>query len=213
MNIHYEILVEEPSCEAFIGEAWPRISPAETTCRIHSFNGRHDLLSELPKRLRGYSKWIPEHYRIVVLIDEDRNDCTVLKALLEQISTESGFTTLSSLGSGAKLANRIAVEELEAWFLGDPEGLRQAFPKVSRTFEKEAAYRYPDAIKGGTWESLERLLQRAGYYQGGLAKIDCARRMAPHIDRNRNRSRSFQIFIDTLTRLIEHPALPQEMTT
>lgn len=212
MNIHYEILVEEPSCEAFISEAWSRISPAETTCRIHAFNGRHDLLSELPKRLRGYSKWIPEHYRIVVLIDKDRADCAELKAHLEKISRESKFTTLSSPGQEAKLANRIAVEELEAWFLGDPEGLRKAFPKVSQTFEKEAAYRYPDDIKGGTWESLERLLQRANYYQGGLAKIDCARRMASHIDISRNRSRSFQVFIDALTRLIKHPALPLKVT-
>ncbi len=91
---------------------------------------------------------------------------------------------------------------MEAWFFGDMEAVRTAFPKVSPNLEKRAKYRNPDAIDGGTWETLERILQLKGYYRGGLAKIDAARRIAAEMDPSRNQSRSFQIFRDTLVEMV-----------
>ena len=41
--------------------------------------------------------------------------------------------------------------------------------------DTKSAYGDPDAIKGGTWEAMERELQRAGYFKSGLAKIEAAR--------------------------------------
>lgn len=201
MNLHFEIFLEEPSAEAFIMEAWPRICPAEATCQTHAFQGKQELLAQLPGQLKAMAKWIPDHFRIVVLLDEDRQDCAALKKALERMSREAGLGTLTAPGKGARVANRIAVEELEAWMLGDPQALRAAFPDLSATFEKGAAFRNPDAVKGGTWEALERLLQKSGYYLGGLAKVDCARSVAAHIDPNRNVSRSFKVFHSGLHRL------------
>lgn len=201
MNLHFEIFLEEPSAEAFIMEAWSRIRPADATCQTHAFQGKHEMLAHLPRQLKAMARWIPDHYRIVVLIDEDRQDCTVLKQNLERMSREAGLATLSAPGKGARVANRIAVEELEAWMLGDPQALRAAFPKLAATFERGAAFRNPDAIKGGTWEALERLLQKSGYYSGGLAKVDCARSVGANIDPVRNVSRSFQVFHSGLHRL------------
>ena len=59
-------------------------------------------------------------------------------------------------------------------------------------------YRDSDGIVGGTWESLERVLQKAGYFKTGLRKIEVARAIAEHLAPNRNRSRSFQMFRDAL---------------
>jgi hypothetical protein len=201
MNLHFEIFLEEPSAEAFIMEAWPRICPAGATCQTHAFQGKQELLAKLPGQLKAMIKWIPDHFRIVVLLDEDRQDCAALKKTLERMSHDAGLGTLSAPGKCARVANRIAVEELEAWMLGDPEALRAAFPKLSATFEKAASLRNPDAVKGGTWEALERLLQKSGYYLGGLAKVDCARSVASHIDPDRNVSPSFKIFHRALHRL------------
>lgn len=94
------------------------------------------------------------------------------------------------------MINRIVIEELEAWFFGDADALRSAYPGVSSTLERKAAYRDPDAIQGGTWEALQRVLQRAGYYKGvkALPKLETAGRIAQHMDPARNRSRSFQVF-------------------
>jgi hypothetical protein len=57
--------------------------PAEATFAVYAFNGKYDLLQCLPNRLKGYRAWNPQNYRIIVLVDEDREDCVdaVFKAL------------------------------------------------------------------------------------------------------------------------------------
>ncbi|MEB3342659.1 hypothetical protein [Okeania sp.] len=49
----------------------------------HSFQGKQDLLSKLPGRLKGYKKWIPNDWIIIVLLDRDNQDCQKLKQQLE----------------------------------------------------------------------------------------------------------------------------------
>ena len=99
------------------------------------------------------------------------------------------------------MLNRIAVEELEAWFFGDPAALAEEFEGVPATLGKQAPYRVPDRIAGGTWEALERVLQRAGHYRGGISKIEVARRMAARVVPRRNTSTSFQQLIHGLESL------------
>jgi len=94
------------------------------------------------------------------------------------------------------------VEELEAWFFGDVSALIAAYPGVPATLAHRARFRDPDAISGGTWESLERVLQRAGHHTGGLEKLRAAREIAKHMDPERNRSRSFCGFRDRLRELV-----------
>jgi hypothetical protein len=38
--------------------------------------------------------------------------------------------------SSFQVINRIAIEEIEAWFFGYPDAIRAAYPKVSLSFEK-----------------------------------------------------------------------------
>ncbi len=99
--------------------------------------------------------------------------------------------------------NRIAVEELEAWFFGDVQALRAAYPRISPTLAQRAKFRDSDAITGGTWEALERELQRVGYFAGGLSKITAAREISLHMDPARNRSKSFQVFREGLLQLAQ----------
>ena len=96
------------------------------------------------------------------------------------------------------MVNRIVVEELEAWYFGDWEAVRSAFPRVSSTVPNQRRYRHPDAVRGGTWEAFERVLQRHGYFRAGLRKIEAARSIAPKIDPERNSSPSFETFRDAL---------------
>lgn len=66
--------------------------------------------------------------------------------------------------------------------------LNRLIPKV---IVDAATYRI-HLIRGGTAERLERILQKAGYYSEGLAKIEMACRIAEHMEPQRNRSHSFQ---------------------
>lgn len=203
--MHLEILVEERSAEAALGSIVPRIVGPETSFAIHSYQGKGDLLSKLPARLRGYSRWMPEDWRILILIDADGRDCLPQKETLESVVGRAGLLTRRvSAGSecGFQVSARLAIEELEAWFFGDVEALCAAYPRLSPSLARQAAYRDPDAILGGTWEALERELQRAGYHTGGLSKIKAAREISIHMDPARNRSRSFQAFRDGLLGLV-----------
>lgn len=139
-----------------------------------------------------------------MLIDEDRQDCRELKRRLDLAARNARFVTKSNVADRRfTVLNRIAIEELEAWFFGDPVALASAFPGVSPTLGSKAAYRNPDAIGGGTWEALQRVLQRAGYYAGGMPKIAVARAMAIHMEPARNSSASFACFVQGLASLCQ----------
>jgi hypothetical protein len=198
--MHIEFLVEEESAEVALYNLVPKIVGPDISFDIHVFQGKHDLLSKLPDRLNGYSRWIPDHWHIVVLIDEDREDCNFLKGELEQAAERVGLVTRSMVRSNQnfQVLNRLAIEELEAWFFGDIEALVQAYPKVPQTLNRRRRYRDPDAIRGGTWEALGRVLRRAGHYPERMPKIEIARMVSEFMDPERNSSRSFQVFRDGL---------------
>ena len=200
MTIH--LLLEEPSAEAFFQELLPKLLPEGTLVKPIVFSGKTDLLKKLSSRLRAYSHWLPVDHRIVVLVDEDRADCVALKKQLEDAARAAGLVTKSTSGDKPfKVLNRVAVEELEAWFFGDVKALVNAFPGVSPHLNKQAKYRNSDGIAGGTWEALERVLQNAGYYKGGLPKIEVARTMGKHMNPASNTSPSFNCFTSGLSAL------------
>jgi hypothetical protein len=200
--MHIELFLEEPSAEAFLSGFLPKLLPAGTTWNPIVFQGKLDLPANLERRLKGYKSWMPSDWKIVVLIDEDRADCLSLKQQMETAAADAGWLTKSAAKGGTfTVLNRIALEELEAWFLGDIPALATAYPGVSPKLGAKTNFRNPDAIGGGTWEALERVLQRAGYYGGGLPKIEVAREMARHMDPARNISPSFRCFTEGLADL------------
>ncbi len=190
--------MEERSAAVLLAHVLPKALGPNVSWSIHSFSGKQDLLRKLPQRLRGYkSRLIWQDLKIVVLLDRDTTDCIVVKDQLEQIATSEGLATKSS-GNPFTVVNRIAVEELEAWYFGDIPALRRLYPRVPQSLGARAKYRDPDGIAGGTWETLERLLQGYGYEQGGLRKVALANSIGPLLDLDRNSSKSFNVFIDGL---------------
>jgi hypothetical protein len=202
--MHIEFLVEEPSAEAALLNILPKFFGPTTSFAIHPYQGKQDLLKKLPSRFRGYKAWLPGDWRIVVLVDADDEDCRRLKARLEDIAQNSNLLTksLTRNSSNFQVLNRLAIEELEAWFFGDVEALNAAYPRISLNLGNKAKYRDPDAITGGTWEALERELKRVGYYTGGLSKISAARDISLCMVPERNRSHSFQVFRQGLLEII-----------
>ncbi|MGH3932234.1 MAG: DUF4276 family protein [Pseudonocardiaceae bacterium] len=202
MNL--EVLVEERSAEQALRLLLPRIVP-NVEFEVRVFQGKTDLLKRLPDRLRGYANWITRTDTcLVVLVDRDDDDCLTLKADMEKMAAAAGLltATVTPVGRRADVTNRIAVEELEAWFFGDVLALCAAYSRVPISLGRQAKDRDPDAIAGGTWEALERVLQARGYHSGGLAKVAVATEIAQHMNVDVNRSRSFQVFRDGVRRLV-----------
>lgn len=191
-----EILVEEPSMEAALREIMPRILRDRAPWKPINMGSKDKLLKALPARLRAYRKRIDngENIKIIVLVDRDSDNCEALKHKLETIAHEAGLTTKTAVnGKGDfQVVTRIAIEELEAWFMGDVDALKAAFTSLkSANFPR--TFNNPD--NGGTWERLHRFLKRHGIYRNSYPKIQAARTIAKHMEPGRNRSRSFQAFL------------------
>lgn len=189
------VYVEEPSMQTALDILLPNMLGG-ADFEIRRFQCKDDLLKNLPDRLRGYSSWLPAAWAILVLVDCDDDDCYELKKTLESISANAGLISKTVAGAGNRfqVVNRIAVEELEAWFFGDWPAVQMAYPRIPPTIPQKSAYRDADAIRGGTWETFERVLKRAGYFRTGLRKMECARSVAQHMVPARNTSKSFQAF-------------------
>jgi hypothetical protein len=196
-----EVLVEDPSTEEAMKALLPRMLKG-IPFSIHAFSCKHELLKRLPNRFAGYARWMSRDWRILVVVDRDDDDCNKLKQRLEQMAAESGLATKSNPKRGQfVVVNRVAIEELEAWFFGDWDAVRRAYPKVDANLPSQAKYRHPDRIAGGTWEAFERVLKASGYFKTGLRKIEVARAVAEHMDPGRNRSPSFRALRDALMQL------------
>ena len=187
--------------EALLRALLPCLLPRDRTFEVRVFQGKRDLLKKLESRLRAYATWLPDDHRIVVMVDRDEEECRALKRRLEHAADRAGLLTRSRATDRRRwqLVNRIVIEELEAWYFGDWEAVRAAYPRVTATIPNKSAYRTPDAIAGGTWEAFERILQRHGYFTTGLRKVEAARAIAPHIDPARNSSQNFGVFANAIS--------------
>ena len=148
--------------EAALRALLPRVL-GDVSLDMFTYQGKPDLLRELPKRLRSQSSWLPNNWRIIVIVDADNDDCENLRRRLNRIATDSNLTVRAKSPSGG-IATRIAIEELRGlvlWRLGSCGRRTHEYPLESS--EKRGIVN-SDRIRGGTWEAFERVLQAAGYF-------------------------------------------------
>lgn len=158
---------------------------------------KHDqtLLHNLPSKLRAYGDEGRDDVVVVVLVDlDDRPDCVSFKSELVDL--------LNYCPQQPKALFRIAIEELEAWFLGDQQAIRQAYPDPRQPILDA----YVQDSQCGTWEKLAEAI-----FLGGLSALGqhgkrsvrileqkriWAKEICPLLDVQGNHSPSFQAFRD-----------------
>ena len=132
--IRLEVLVEEPSAEEALRNLLPRLVRGRARAKVIDLGSKHKLLKVLDARLRAYRRRVDsgEDIRLVVLVDRDADDCECLKARLEQAAAKAGLPTKTQPDDRGVfvVVNRVVVEELESWFIGDSAALRAAFGRV-----------------------------------------------------------------------------------
>ncbi|GMU46205.1 MAG: hypothetical protein AMXMBFR26_09870 [Porticoccaceae bacterium] len=199
-----EFLVEEQSAEEALKHLLPRLIGPRAQWKLINLGSKYKLVHALPQRLAAYRQRIDqgEDLRVVVLVDRDNDDCTVLKRQLETMAQQAALATKSAPTHDGQffVVNRIVIEELESWFIGDPIALRQAFSSLPKIDSSKGIFRNPD--NGGSWEALHRFLKKHGIYKSSYPKIDAARRIAPTLNIQTNRSHSFRVFIDGVEALL-----------
>lgn len=199
-----EFLVEEPSAEEALRHVLPKLLRGRARWKLINLGSKYKLLKALPSRLAAYRDRIArgELLRVVVLVDRDTDDCVALKRQLEEMASVAGLATKTppDVEGLFHVVNRIAVEELESWFIGDAAALRLAFSSLPTVDVGKGIFRNPD--NGGSWEALHRFLKKHGIYKNSYPKIDAARRIAANLDLQANRSRSFQVFVQGVEALL-----------
>ncbi|OIP49470.1 MAG: hypothetical protein AUK31_05785 [Fibrobacteres bacterium CG2_30_45_31] len=203
--MHFEILVEDLSGKKMLEILMPKILGNGNTYRIHSYKGcgkiprnlktaqdacSRILLEQLPKLLSGYGKTYQfdlSQASIIVVCDlDDRNKEFFLNELR---------TILDNCHPAPVTRFCLAIEEGEAWLLGDFPAIRQAYPHT-----KDAVlHKYRNDNICGTWELLADAvypkgcsrLKRKGYQVIGAEKSRWAEKITPYMDIDKNKSPSF----------------------
>lgn len=185
--------------EAFLRILLPRLIDDRADHQIIVFQGKDDLLKNLPGRLRGFAPWLPQNHRIIVIVDRDDDDCVALKRRMESDCAAAGLNSRTRVGPTSwSIVTRLAIEELEAWYFGDWDAVRAAYPRCAPGIPSKSAYYDPEAIRGGAWEAFEHVMQKAGYFKGGLRKIEAARTIAGHLNLAANTAPSFRRFVEAV---------------
>lgn len=176
--------LEEPSAREMLVGLLPKILPADVIPRFVVFEGKQDLEKQLEKRLKG---WNLPRSAFLVLRDQDSGPCEPIKERLVKICHDAGHPNS---------VVRIACRELESWYFGDLAAVEAGLKlKGLVQHSSKAKYRIPDGIVNPS-DELERLTD--GVYQ----KVGGSRMIGPHLDVPTNTSRSFQVFVEGIRRLI-----------
>jgi hypothetical protein len=141
------------------------------------------LLGQLPATLRAYARKGQDHC-ILVLIDADRDDCRALKRSLVSV-----WNSISP--KPAKALFRIAVEEMESWFIADPNAILAAYPHANTT---PLSTIVPDSVVGA-WECVAIALGLSPDKCSGADKEEWAIAISPHLDLQNPISPSLSAFI------------------
>ena len=166
--MHFEVLVEDQSgsivieaiLKKILGEnnnlhSWKVIPYKGLGLIPNNLRGVTDpskriLLDRLPKLLRGYGKSLPESSSVIVVVDLDDRDCVAFKQEL--------LNVLKACDPQPNALFRIAIEESEAWLLGDRNAVKAAYPRA-RDAVLEA---YVQDSICGTWEVLADAVYSGG---------------------------------------------------
>lgn len=160
------------------------------------------LLDQLPKLLRGCGNTFanyPAVYPVAVILVCDLDD-KCLKAFRQEL-----FDILNACNHQPETRFCFAIQEGEAWFLGDIPAIKSAYPKA-----KDAVLNvYVNDSICGTWERLADAvytggsiaLSAKGWQAVGAEKSQWAEKIGPHMDVTNNASPSFAYFCKKLLEL------------
>ena len=215
--MHFEILVEDRSGKKALDVLIPKIIGAQDTFRVIGYKGigripqnltpktnadQRILLDQLPKLLRGYGQTFanyPAHYPAVLFVVCDLDD-GCLKIFRQEL-----FAVLHACNPKPDTRFCIAIEEGEAWLLGDIPAIKAAYPQAKNSVLNG----YINDSICGTWEVLadavfpggSKALAGTRWQAVGREKSAWATKISPLMDVENNASPSFQYFREKLRAL------------
>lgn len=215
--MHFQIHVEDASGKIVLESIMDKIlSPQDLnhTYKIYSYKGigripndlkgtidpqKRILMDRLPKLLRGYGKSL-QHSSVsvvVFVVDLDYRDCIAFK--------EEMIDVLNACNPKPKTLFRIAIEEIEAWLLGDRNAIKTAYPhaknQVLNSYQQDSICDTWEKLADAIYSGGSKKVKKQGWPHTGQLKCRWAKKIAPHMDVENNQSKSFRIFRDGIRKL------------
>jgi hypothetical protein len=218
--MHFEILVEGTSDKTALWNLMKKILGERGnphTWAIHKHRGKGTipapnskpnpkdttLLHNLSAKLQAYGETMDKNQAVIVLVDlDDEPDCKLFKKHL--------ISLLNDYRKKPQCLFRIAIEEMEAWFLGDKKAIKKAYPKAKDTVLNG----YVQDSVCGTWELLADTIHPGGSkvltsknkrnYKPLDLKIEWAAKISPEMEIENNNSPSFQCFCKGVRKLAKY---------
>ena len=211
--MHYQFLIEDMSSTALIELIMKKFVETNPTvtydCKpfkgIGGFTPKNTaketksgkLLNDLATYLRGFNKslqYIPAV--IVVVVDNDTRNTDAFYNDLNNVAVQNNISV--------DYVFCIAVEEVEAWLLGDERAIIQAYPSA----KTQVIHSYHQDSICGTWEVLACAVYPGGllrfekdcptYIEKGKLKFEWATKIGSYMDLENNLSPSFNRFINEI---------------
>lgn len=208
--MHFQFLIEDQSSSVLIEILMQKIigNCSDITYNCKSFKGiggltkkntvketkSGKLLNDLATYLRGFSRSL-QYIKsvIIVVLDNDARETDVFREELEKVAVINEIS--------ADYVFCIAVEEVEAWLLGDERAIMEAYPNA----KVQVLHSYVQDSICGTWEVLADAVYPGGilkfrkacptYLEIGKYKCEWAGRIGEYMDLEKNNSPSFQLFL------------------
>lgn len=215
MHMHFQYLVEDQSGAALIRILMQKIVElypnATYDCKgfrgIGGFTRKNTiketktgkLLNDLATYLRGFDRSLQSFPSvIIVVLDSDDHDVQQFRFELEAVAMQN-MIKIDHVFC-------LAVEEIEAWLLGDRHALLSAYPHakmhVLNTYVQDSICGtwevLADAVYPGGTSKLSR--EHASFIEIGKLKAEWAQNIGIHMDLKSNESPSFNDFIHEIER-------------
>lgn len=208
--MYYQFLIEDQSTTILVETIMERIHSKnpDITFKCNSFKGSGTyikrktaketktgkLLNDLSAILPGISKSLRGFPAVImVVLDNDTRNTEDFRSVLNGIAEEHMIDT--------DYVFCIAVEEMEAWLLGDEAAILAAYPSA----KLQPLRKYKQDSICGTWEVLADVVYPGGaaklkrdsptYYEIGKQKIEWAQNIGAYMHLEQNKSPSFNYFI------------------
>lgn len=215
---YFQFLIEDQSSEKLIIEIMNKVkeeSPdVEYCCKsfkgIGGFTKKNTvketktgkLLNDLATYLKGFNKSLAAiNASIFVILDNDDNDTELFHKELENVARINSITIDHVFC--------IAIEEVEAWLLGDRQAILAAYPNAKINVLQS----YNQDSICGTWEKLADIVfdggsakikkERLSYIEIGTLKAEWSSTIGRNMNIHTNNSPSFNYFISELEQRIQ----------
>lgn len=215
--MHFKFLIEDQSGKKALETLVPKIIGDGHSFNIHAYKGigriprklgvsagagKRILLDQLPRLLRGHGKtfdgYSGSYPAAVILV------CDLDKRCLADFRKEL-FDILHACDPKPETRFCIAIEEGEAWFLGDIPAVKKAYPKakdnVLNGYENDSICGAWELLADAIYRGGSQALKADGWQAIGAEKSVWSEKITPHMTINENKSPSFRYFVAKLHEL------------